>query len=181
MSSKQGYQIRDQHAHYFLTFQVVGWLDVFTRERYKKIVVDSLRYCQESKGLSIHAWVIMSNHMHCILSSKVGELSATIRDFKRHTSKLITNSILNETESRREWLLHQMKYYALKHKRNKTYQLWTHENHPIELHGDMFDQRLQYIHENPVRAGIVEQAEAYIYSSANNNYNNRGLLAIEYI
>lgn len=145
------------------------------------MVVDSFRYCQENKGLQIHSWVIMSNHVHCILSSKAGTLSDTIRDFKRHTSKQILESIQNEPESRREWMLHQFAYYASKHKRNKKYQLWTHESHPIELTGNLYDQKMDYIHENPVEAGIVEKAEDYIYSSAKDYCGMKGVLEIALI
>ena len=181
MSDKQGYQIRDQEACYFLTFQIVGWIDIFTRKRYRDIVIESLAYCQKVKELKIYAWVIMSNHIHCILSSDNGTLSNTIRDFKRHTSKQIVESIQNENESRREWLLHQFKYFASKHKRNKIYQIWTHENHPIELEGEMFEQRIDYIHNNPVKAAIVWNPEDYLYSSAVDYSGEKGLLEITYI
>lgn len=176
-----GYQIRDQEAIHYLTFQVVGWVDVFTRKRYKDIIVDSFEYCQIHKDLVIHSWVIMSNHIHCILSSKISKLLDTIRDFKRHTSKAILQSINEETESRREWMLQQFKFAALKHERNENYQFWTHENHPIELSGEMFDQRLAYIHNNPVEAGIVEHAEEYIYSSARDYTGIKGLIEIDNI
>lgn len=181
MSDKQGYQIRDQEASYFLTFQIVGWLDIFTRKCYRDIVVDSFIYCQKEKGLEIHGWVIMSNHIHSILSSKTGKLSNTIRDFKRHTSKQIIESIRTENKSRREWLLHQFKYFASKHKRNQIYQVWTHENHPVEMHGELFDQRLDYIHNNPVKAGIVWNPEDYQYSSAIDYSGGKGLIGIDYI
>jgi len=151
-----GYQIRNQQSVHYLTSRIVGWVDVFTRRRYKDIVVESFEYCQQHKGLTIYSWVIMSNHIHCILASETGKLSDTIRDFKRHTSKKILESIEQEPESRKEWMLQQFKFAASKHKRNNTYQLWTHENHPVELEGNMYDQRLNYIHNNPVEAGIVE-------------------------
>ena len=64
--SDGGYKIRNQNAIHFITLSVVEWVDVFTRKGYKDIVIDSLRHCQEQKGLNIHAWVIMSNHVHFI-------------------------------------------------------------------------------------------------------------------
>jgi putative transposase len=76
------YVIKDQKGMYFLTFQVVAWVDIFTRKRYKDIVVDAFNFCIKNKGLQVHSWCIMSNHVHCILSSKTGELSNTIRDLK---------------------------------------------------------------------------------------------------
>ncbi|MEZ5001577.1 MAG: transposase [Chitinophagales bacterium] len=180
---RHGYQIRNQSAHYFLTFQIVGWIDIFSRKEYRDIVVDSFNFCHKTKGLKIYGWVIMSNHIHCILSSPEGKLSDTIRDLKRHTSKFILESVDSTKESRRDWMLHQFKYYASRHTRNENYQLWTHENHPIEivLSSNMFDQRLNYIHENPVRAGVVELPEEYLYSSARDYAGKKGLIEIDYM
>lgn len=163
------YIIKDQFAKYFLTFQVVHWLDIFTRKRYRDIITDSFNYCVAHKELQVHAWVIMSNHVHCILSSSSGTLSDTIRDFKRHTAKQILESVQTEVESRREWLLEQFTKAAQQHVRNKDFQVWTHENHAVELSpfiNGMSDSKLHYIHNNPVEAGLVERPEDYLYSSA---------------
>ena len=177
------YVIKDQAGVYFLTFQVVAWVDIFTRKRYKDIVVDAFNYCIEHKGLQVHSWCIMSNHVHCILSSKVGELSNTIRDLKRHTSKTILHSIQQETESRREWILFQFKRAAQQHTRNNENQLWTHENHAVAIDGyvkDMLAIKLNYIHNNPVKEGYVDKPEDYVYSSARDYYNTvKGLIAVE--
>lgn len=163
------YVIKDQFGTYFLTFQVVAWVDIFTRKRYRDIVVDAFNYCIEHKQLQVHGWVIMSNHVHCILSSRNGSLSDTIRDFKRHTAKTILESIQDEPESRRVWMLFQFKYAAQQHVRNKEYQLWTHENHAVDIDPhlrNMGESKLHYIHNNPVKAGIVENTWDYLYSSA---------------
>lgn len=176
------YVIKDQLGVYFLTFQVVAWVDIFTRKRYKDIVVDAFNYCIEHKGLQVHSWCIMSNHIHCILSSKTGELSNTIRDVKRHTSKTILQSIQQEPESRRDWILFQFKRAAQQHTRNNEYQLWTHENHAIGINGsikEMLATKLNYIHNNPVKEGYVNAAEDYVYSSARDYLNNnKGLIKV---
>lgn len=162
------YRIANQKAAYFLTFQVVGWVDVFTRKIYRDIVIESLKYCQSNKGLYIYAYVIMSNHIHLIVSRENGDLSGFVRDFKSFTSRKIVDTIENEVESRREWMQVVFGYHG-KFKAGQTYQIWTHENHAIELHSPYFiKQRINYIHENPVRAGIVETAENYLCSSARN-------------
>ena len=63
---------------------------------------------------------------------------------------------------------------------NNDFQLWQQNNHPIELVSNfMIDQKLGYIHENPVKAGIVQKAEHYIYSSARNYTNEGGLIEID--
>ena len=85
------YQIQDQGGLYFFTFQVVGWADVFSRQVYRDIIINAFEYCRNQKGLQLFAYVIMTNHIHCILRSEREELSALIRDFKKYTSKKIIN------------------------------------------------------------------------------------------
>ncbi|WP_114938927.1 REP-associated tyrosine transposase [Mucilaginibacter endophyticus] len=168
---KKGYVIRDQQAIYYMTFTVVGWIDVFSRQRYRDIVIESLKYCQEHKGLHLHAYVIMSNHMHLIVSVDDGfTISAFVRDCKKFTAKRILEDIESDnTESRKEWMLHQFKYYASRHSRNEHYQLWDHDSHFIELFSPaVIQQKIDYIHQNPVRAGLTYRAEDYMYSSASN-------------
>ena len=75
---------------YFVTSTVVDWIDIFTRPKYKHIILESLAYCQEKKGLRIYAWVLMSNHLHMIVSSGTeASVSDILRDFKKFTSKRI--------------------------------------------------------------------------------------------
>lgn len=164
-----GYQIVDQRAPYFLTFQIVDWIDVFTRKIYKDILIDSFKYSIENKGLQIFAYVIMSNHVHLIANSVNGNLSDIVRDIKKFTSKQIIITIDNLPESRREWMLNRFKFNASHLKSNKNYQVWTHENHAVILYSNkFFEEKIEYIHNNPVRAGIVEKPEDYLYSSARN-------------
>ena len=168
---RKGYVIHDQQGIYYMTFTVVGWIDVFTRPAYRDIVVESLKYCQENKGLHLHAYVIMTNHLHLIVSVDEGfGVSDFVRDCKKFIARNILNDIENNTqESRRDWMLHQFKYFASRHTRNETYQLWIHDNHFVELSSPEFtQQKIAYIHENPVKAGWVYRAEDYVYSSASN-------------
>jgi len=166
----EAYQIKDQDATYYVTFQVVGWADVFSRKVYRDIILDSFTFCRQTKGLELFAYVIMTNHIHCIMRSKNGDLSDLVRDFKKHTSKQILKGIdENRKESRKKWLQMIFAYHAKFNKRSDTQQLWTHEGHAVELStNNMIDTGLTYIHDNPVRAGWVEQAEDYLYSSARN-------------
>ena len=177
-----GHKIVNQHELHYLTITVVGWLDVFTRKEYKDIIIESLKYCQKKKGLLLFAYVIMSNHLHLIGRAE-GEqgLSAIVRDFKKYTSKTILKAIQHHPkESRKEWMLHMFKYYAKYNKRNKDYQFWQQDNHPIELISPKWiNQKIDYIHFNPVHAGLVDRAEAYLYSSARNYMNREGLIEVE--
>jgi REP element-mobilizing transposase RayT len=161
----------------------VGWADVFSRQIYRDILIESFKYCREHKELEIFAYVVMTNHVHCILRSKNGKLSDLVRDFKKHTSKQIMESIENNAkESRKEWLEMIFKYYAKFNKRSKDKQFWTHENHAVELStNEMIEQRLNYIHLNPVRSGIVANPEDYLYSSARNYAEMDNVMEIDKI
>ena len=175
-----GYKIEDQSALHYVTLQVVYWIDVFTRARYKDIIIENLKYCQENKGLVIYAYVIMSNHIHLLVQSQTNELSDVLRDFKSYTSKKLIASIENDTESRKEWMLFMFKRAAIKHTRNTAYQFWTQENHAEIIYSEKFiRQKLDYIHNNPVRAGIVLQPEDYLYSSARNYAGLESLIQVE--
>ena len=176
------YQIKNQEGLYYLTFQVVGWADIFSRKYYRDIVIDSFKYCREEKGLELYAYVIMTNHIHLIAKSKKGNLSDLVRDFKKHVSKQVFKTIQEINESRKEWLEIIFKYHAKYNKRAGERQLWTHENHAVELtDNNMIDSRINYIHQNPVRAGWVNQPEDYLYSSARNFAQLESQLQIDQI
>ena len=176
----EGYKIRDQTLPHFITFTVVDWIDVFTRQTYRDIVIDSLDYCIQNKGMILFGYVIMSNHIQMIIQSQEATLSDLIRDFKKFTAKSILEKIQNSPESRREWMLERFKLATESHSRNKNYQLWQYGNHPEEVYSNKFMwTKLDYIHLNPVRAGIVEKASHYVYSSASYYVSDSGLLKIE--
>lgn len=175
-----GYKIRDQTLPHFITATVVDWVDVFTRKNYRDIVIECLDFCIGEKGMVLYGYVIMSNHIHMVVQSNNGELSNLIRDFKKFTATKILEKIQSEPESRREWILERFKLAAESHTRNKNYQFWKYGNHPEEIYSNTFMwSKLDYIHLNPVRAGIVEKASHYIYSSASNYVSDNGLLKIE--
>ncbi len=177
------YQINDQTRPYFFTFQVVGWADVFSRKIYRDMVLMSFDYCRNTKGMNLFAYVIMTNHIHAIIQSKNNDLSGLVRDFKKFTSKSILNEIHNSgQESRREWLEMIFEYHAKFNKRAEERQLWTHENHAIELSDNqMIDSRLEYIHQNPVRAGWVDNAYDYLFSSVRNYSGLPGIIEVDLI
>ena len=136
---KEGYIIRNQERIHFITATVVDWIDVFTRNSYRNVVIESLAFCIEKK-------------------------------------------IQTEPESRREWMLERFKKATETHSRNKNYQFWQYGNHAEEVYSHKFMwSKLDYIHLNPVRAGIVEKASHYRYSSASNYVNNQGLVTIEIV
>jgi REP element-mobilizing transposase RayT len=154
-------------------------------EQKKNIILNANGYKiqDQSKPHFITASVIMSNHIHLIIQSEKGKLSDLIRDFKKFTSKSILESIqINDYESRKDWMLKRFEFAAGSHSRNENFQFWQYGNHPEEIYSEKFFwSKLDYIHQNPVRAGIVEQPEYYLYSSASNYINNKGLINIEII
>ncbi len=182
MSSK--YKIIDHHLPHFITFSVVQWIDALSRPVYKDILVDSLRYCQQEKGLILHAWVFMNNHVHMICSANDGfSLSDILRDFKKFTSKKLVETIqTNSQESRKNWMLWLIKSNGKKNPNNKLYQFWQQDNRPIELSSnEMLEQRLDYLHMNPVKAGIVNDPAHFVYSSARDYDGIKGMLDLELI
>lgn len=155
---------------YFLTITVVEWIDVFTRKELSEVIVSSLRHCQQKKGLQIYAWCLMPSHLHLVVSVSEGSsvtLSDVMRDFKKFTSKAIIKTITEIAESRKEWLLRHFEYAGKFNPKIKDYKFWQDGLHPIELtSGKFIDQKINYIHQNPVEAGIVYRAEDYVLSSA---------------
>jgi putative transposase len=153
---------------YFMTFAVVDWIDVFTRKELAEVVIDSLKYCQTSKGLDIYAWCLMPSHIHLMASAGLnGDLSGIMRDFKKFTSKKLIEVIQEIPESRREWMLDKFEFTGKNDKRITNYKVWQDGLHPIEIFSPKFiEQKLTYIHQNPVEAGLVWEAWHYKYSSA---------------
>ncbi len=166
---------------YFVTSTIVDWLDVFTRPIYKHIVLDSLQYCQEHKGLDIFAWVLMSNHLHMIVGAKDDiPLGDIMRDFKKFTSKSIVKAIQeNEQESRMEWMISQLRFRSANDRKITNFKLWQEDNCVEIIHTyEFYKQKLNYIHNNPVRQEIVEHPEDYLYSSARDYAGMKGLINV---
>ena len=180
-----GYKMRNKEAVHFVTFAVVEWVDVFTRKEYRDIVLDSLKFCQNQRELLLYAWCLMSNHLHLVMTARDHDPGGILRDFKKYTSKHIIAAIENnKQESRREWMLKIFREQGEKNSRNKNYQFWRQDNQPKELYSPAFTvQKINYIHNNPVEAGIIEKPEHYLYSSARDYYfgKNVGLLPVLFI
>jgi REP element-mobilizing transposase RayT len=110
----------------------------------------------------------MSNHIHLLARSERDDLSGFIRDFKNYTTKKFLEVVDSDVESRKDWMKIVFAYHA-KLKSKQENQIWTHENHAELIYSQKFiEQKLNYIHENPVRSGIVPKAEDYLYSGARN-------------
>jgi len=164
---------------YFITSTIVDWVDVFTRPTYRDIVLDSLDYCSKHKGLQIYGWVLMTNHIHLLAAHDVDNecLARTIADFKKFTAKKIIKEIIDsQVESRKEWML---EHFRRSDTETANYNLWQRGYHPFAVNNiKMLRQKLNYIHDNPVRAGFVDDPGDYPYSSYRDYCGRKGLVDI---
>lgn len=177
------YKIRDQQKPYFLSFATVHWIDLFVRPEYCEILLGSLRFCQESKGLEVYAWCVIPSHVHLIIGTKGKPMQDIMRDFKSYTSGRLRQELANHpAESRKKWIIWMMERAGNKNGNNTDWQLWQQNNHPIELSSnEMMEQKLNYLHMNPVVSGFVSEPERWKYSSAVDYSGGKGLLDIEFI
>jgi len=157
-------------SYYYSTLSVTAWLPVFQDECYFKIIIDSLQYCRENKGLYLLGYVIMPTHLHLITSNDENTtLPEIMRDFKSYTSKQISRQL---EKDRRYIFLKVFERSAEKLKKQK-FRVWQHDYHPVGLTSETWlNQKIDYVHYNPVRKGFVETPEQWKYSSARNWLNN---------
>ena len=175
----RNYKFHNPEGLYFVSFSVIDWLNVFIQDKYKNIVVESLSYSQKEKGMAIAAWCIMPNHVHLIFRSVKGKHpSLLLGDLKRFTSKSIVKAIQeNPRENRDNFLLKHFRNAANKSSNVKNYQFWQHHNNPIELWSNkVIKQKIDYVHQNPVKAGLVYKSYEYPYSSAIDYAGGKGLV-----
>ncbi len=156
---------------YFVTITVFNWIKIFTRENYRMVIIESLRFCQLNKGLEIYGYCLMTNHLHLIVRA-AGKytLSEILRDFKKFTAKVILHKIKEDAE---------MYNHPKFRKKIDPHHLWQEGVYPIILYNPkLFYQKLNYIHKNPVKAKMVENPEEYLYSSARNYAGLNSILDI---
>jgi REP element-mobilizing transposase RayT len=174
----RNYKFHNPEGLYFVSFATVYWVDVFIRKIYFDCLVKNLNYCVDNKGMEIYAWCIMSSHVHLVFKSTIQKPQDLMRDFKSFTAKELIRLITeNQEESRREWLVNSFKKAASQNSNNTLHQFWQQDNHPIELWSShVIDQKINYIHQNPVVAGFVENEYEYLYSSARDYADIQGLV-----
>lgn len=178
------YAIRDQEKFYFVTFTVIHRIDIFIREEYRNVFMDSIKYCQKEKGLLVGAWCLMTSHAHLIIGTEGKmKLEEIVRDLKSYTSRHIRKAIENNPiESRKEWILNAMIKAGTNKSNNKDFQFWMQHNHPIEMNSnEIIDSRLEYVHENPVKAGFVDESREWKYSSARDYAGEKGLIDVVFL
>lgn len=175
------YKFHNKLVAYFISFATVYWLDVFTRQVYFNVLEESIAYCRKEKGMEVFAYCFMPSHVHLIFRSSSEDPSGLIRDFKGYTArKLIKTIEENPQESRKKWLLWMMERAGKKKSNVKQRQFWQQHNKPIELWSDkVIQQKIDYIHRNPVKSGFVTDPVEWKYSSARNYQEDQTILEID--
>ena len=177
--------ILEQKGCSYLTLNVVDWVDIFIRPVYKQVIVESLNYFIDKKGLTVYAWCLMTNHLHLIAKADQGfVLSALITDLKRFTSRLILEDIDVEPDSRRKWMLEKFSNASESSKMTEKFQVWQTSISPVYIdlnNTNVLKSQLDYVHCNPVRDRIVVLPEDYLYSSASDYAGMKGLVNVQLI
>ncbi len=169
------YTIREPGVPYFVTFTVVQWIPLFTRKPYFDILIDSLQFCRRHKGLRVYAYAILDNHLHLVVAGD--KLTGIIRDFKSYTAKLL---IVRLEQDQKTWVLNQFQYHKQPNKTKSAYQVWQEGFHPQQIVSEeMLHQKIDYLHHNPVRIGVVERPEDWVYSSARDYAGGKGLIELD--
>ena len=175
------YKFQNPTAAYFASFATVYWIDVFVRQEYFNILAGSIDYCRARKGMELYAYCIMASHVHLIFRDTNENPTALLRDFKKHTAKKLINAIKeSQQESRKEWLLWMFERAGKKKGNVSKYQFWQHHNKPIELWSTtVIKQKIDYVHNNPVASGFVNEPIEWKYSSARNFVGDQTILKID--
>tara|TARA_R110000868_G_scaffold19310_4_gene83194 strand:- start:680 stop:1222 length:543 start_codon:yes stop_codon:yes gene_type:complete len=175
------YKFHNKQGAYFVSFATVYWLDIFVRQIYFSVLEESISYCRAEKGMEVYAYCFMPSHVHLIFRSLNDDPSGLIRDIKGFTARKLIKAIEeNPKESRKDYLLWMMKRAGKKNSNIKKYQFWQQHNKPIELWSDkVIQQKINYIHNNPVEAGFVTNPIDWKYSSARNYQEDQTVLEID--
>lgn len=159
---------------YFVTATTVNWIPLFSDPQIASILIHSLRFLNESKRITLMAYVIMENHFHLIASSV--DLSGEIAKLKSFTARKCIDYYIAE---RNRFVLDQLAFHKLQHKTDRRYQFWQEGSHPQRIENDaVMKQKVDYIHTNPVRRGYVELPEYWRYSSAGTYAGLDGLVSV---
>lgn len=185
MLQAEGHNILEQQGCSYLTLNVVDWIDIFIRPVYKQVIVESLNYFIDKKGLTVYAWCLMTNHLHLIVQAKQGfGLASLITDLKKFTSRLILEDIDVEPDSRRKWMLEKFRNASKSMNLPENFQVWQTSVAPVYIdlnNSNALKSQLDYVHCNPVRDRIVILPEDYLYSSAGDYAGIKGLVNVELI
>ncbi len=167
------YRIIEPTLPHFLTCTVLHWIPIFTRQSTTDILLQSLQFLMK-EGMNLYAYVILENHLHLVAQSD--DLGRDIARFKSFTAKNIIQFLADNNVKQ---ILEQLAFYKKAHKVDRGYQLWQEGSHPEWIQNDeMMRQKVEYIHQNPVKRGYVDLPEHWRYSSARNYAGQGGLIDV---
>jgi REP element-mobilizing transposase RayT len=149
------YKIYEPTHPHFVTCTVLHWIPIFTRQQSVQILIDCIKFLQDKDALKVYAYVILENHMHMVVSSN--DLHKTMQSFKHFTAKQILNMLKKENV---KTILDQLSFYKKANHKEKTYQVWEEGYQPkLIQNDDMMKIKIDYIHQNPVKRGYVDEAK----------------------
>jgi putative transposase len=169
------YVITEPDKPHFLTCTVLEWLPVFTRPETVQLVLDCWQYQREHQNLKLYGYVILENHLHFI--AQAVRLDRCVHNFKSFTARTIIDHLQTKRIERVLTRLHDAK---CEHKKDRIYQFWQEGTHAeLIVSESMMREKLDYIHNNPVKRGYVDKPEHWRYSSARNYQGSPGLIDID--
>ena len=164
----EGFKVYDGSYPHFVTSATVHWIPVFRRDDYFRVLVDSLNYCIVNRGLLVYGYALMPDHFHLISQQAEGNLSLVLGNFKGYTAHLLFPKI--KEDGRDSWIRAMERAGG----NDCAFKLWQDDFHPEQVHSrPFFEQKLRYMHDNPMRAGYVENPSEWKYSSAGFYYEDR--------
>jgi putative transposase len=167
------YRFMDRDAPHFVTCTAVVWLPLFAQPANVQILYDSMNYLQREGRLTLYGYVIMENHCHLLAAAP--DLSKTMASFKSFTA----GQIVKRLTERNSPVLELLAFHKARHKVDREHQVWQEGSHPERIEGEaMVLQKLEYIHNNPVARGYVDDPLHWRYSSARNYAGQQGLIEV---
>lgn len=169
------YKIYEATHPYFVTCTILHWLPLFTKKESVQIVIDCLKFLQGKDNLKLYAYVILENHLHLVVQSD--DIEKSMKSFKQYTAKALLDLLKKENV---KTLLDQLRFYKKAHHKATEYQVWEEGYQPKLIQTEeMMVSKINYIHQNPVKRGYVDEAVHWRYSSARDYEGMEGLIEIE--
>ena len=171
---KSRYQFKELNKPYFLTLTICGWQPIFTQPETVQIILDSWQYLQQESSFKLYGYVILENHIHLIAQSD--NIQTDLQRFKSYTARQIIDYLKAQKIS---LILQQLAFYKKAHKSESEYQLWQEGSYPQVIESeDILRQKLEYMHNNPVKRGYIDKPEHWRYSSARDYLGDAGLIDV---
>lgn len=172
--ARTSYKVFETYYPYFVTCSVVDWLSIFSISGVAQIILDSLKFHQQHRGLTLYAYVVMEDHIHLVIQSDY--LEKNMRTFKSFTARQIIDLLKTRGN---DFYLHKLRDLKLSHHKGSEFQCWQEGYHPKQIISDkMMIQKIEYVHNNPVQRGYVDNPRDWIHSSACDYQGQKGMIPI---